>query len=218
MRRTILTALAAAAALSAIAAAVATAAPVAGRAPAISGKPNFAQTLTCNKGTWSADAVSFSYAWAISGGSNIASGQTLKVPESAVGYNVVCIVTAKDAQGNATPASSAQVLIGQGIATVKITTAVARNGVVTISGFAGPAAARKKGPNGWATVVLDRELTSKTDVQQISNGPKIVRGKNGAFTISGRDVKGKHTYIVNFDPSEGSGYAPSSAARKLTLR
>jgi hypothetical protein len=218
MRRTTLTALAAAATLSAIAAAVAIAAPVASKAPTISGKPNFGQTLTCNTGTWSADAVSFSYAWAISGGSNIASGQTLKVPASAVGYNVVCIVTAKDAQGKPTPASSTQVLIGAGIATVKITKASAKNGVVTISGFVGPAAARKKGPNGSSTVVLDRELSSVINVQQISNGPKIVRSKNGSFTISGHDVTGTHTYIVNFDPSIGSGYGPARATRTLTVR
>ena len=191
---------------------------MASKAPTISGKPNFGQTLTCNKGTWSADAVSFSYAWAISGGSNIASGHTLKVPVSAIGYNVVCIVTAKDAQGEATPASSPQVLVAQGISTVKITKAVAKNGVVTISGFVGPAAARKKGPDGSATVVLDRELTSKINVQQISNGPKIVRSKTGSFTISGHDVKGRHTYSINFDPSIGSGYAPGQATRELTVR
>jgi hypothetical protein len=67
-------------------------------------------------------------------------------------------------------------------------------------------------------VVLDRELTSKTDVQQISSGPKIVRSKTGSFIISGHDTKGTHTYIVNFDPSEGSGYAPAGATRKLTVR
>lgn len=218
MRRTTLTALAAAAALSAVAAAVAIAAPVASRAPTISGKPNLGQTLTCNTGTWSPGAVSFSYAWAISGGSTIATGQTLKVPASAVGYNVVCIVSAKDAQGNATPASSTQVLIGAGIATVKITKASAENGVVTISGFVGPAAARRKGPDGSSTVVLDRELGSLINVQQISNGPKIVRSKNGSFTVSGHDTKGTHTYIINFDPSIGSGYAPARATRKLTVR
>jgi hypothetical protein len=217
MRRTTSTALLGATALSVIAAAVAIAAPVASKPPTISGKPNLAQTLTCNKGAWSSDAVSFTYAWAVSGGSTFASAQTLKVPTSVVGYNVVCIVTARDGQGTTTPASSAQVLIGPGISTVKITKAVARNGVVTVSGIVGPAAARSKGPNGWSAVVLDRELTSKINVQQISNGPKIVKTKNGSFTISGHDAKGKHTYIVNFDPSEGSGYAPGSATRKLTV-
>ena len=213
-----MTALVAAAVLSAIAAAVAIAAPVSSKPPTISGRPNLAQTVTCNKGTWSSDAVSFTYAWAVSGGSTFASGQTLKVPPSVVGYDVVCIVTAHDARGGSTPASSTQVLIGPGISTVKITTASVKNGVVTISGFVGPAAARKKGPNGWSTVVLDRELTSKTNVQQISSGPKIVRSKTGSFTISGHDTKGEHTYIVNFDPSEGSGYAPAGATRKLTVR
>lgn len=216
MRRTTLTALTAAAAISAIAAAVASAAPVASKPPTISGKPAYQQTLTCNKGTWSADAVSFSYAWAISGGSTIATGPTLKVPASAIQYNVVCIVTARDAHGDTTPASSAQVLIAPGISTVKITNAGVRNGVVTISGLVGPTAARKKGPDGSSTVVLDRELTSKINVQQISD-PKVVKSKDGSFTLSGRDTKGKHTYIVNFDPSPGSGFAPGSATRTLTV-
>ena len=161
MSRTRLTTLLAAGALGAtlVAAvtAVASAAPVAAKPPTITGKPAYQQTLTCNKGTWSADAVSFSYAWAISGGSTIASGPTLKVPASAIGYNVVCIVTARDAQGQTTPASSAQVLIAPGISTVKITKATARNGVVTISGFVGPATARTRGPDGWSMVVLDRD-------------------------------------------------------------
>jgi len=212
-----LSAIPAAAALSAIPAAAAIAAPVASKPPTITGKPAYQQTLTCNKGTWSTDAESFSFAWAISGGSTIATGQTLKVPASAIGYDVVCIVTARDAQGATAPASSAQVLIGPGISTVRITKATARNGVVTISGFVGPRTARKKGPDGWSTVVLDRELTSKIDVQQISD-PKTVKTRDGSFTISGHDIKGAHTYIVNFAPSAGSGFAPGSATRKLTVR
>jgi hypothetical protein len=202
---------------SAIVAAVAIAAPVASKPPTITGRPNLAQTLTCNTGTWSSDAVSFTYAWAVSGGSTFAGGRTLKVPRSVVGYDVVCIVTARDAQGQTTPASSSQVLIAPGISTVKIVRASVKHGVVTISGIVGPAAARRKGPNGWSTVVLDRELTSKSNVQQIA-GPKVVRTRNGSFTISGHDTRGTHTYVVNFAPSEGSDYAAGSATRKLTVR
>jgi hypothetical protein len=215
VRGAILKGLVVAAVLSGLGVAVAIGAPVAGKAPAIGGKPAYQQTLTCNRGTWSADAVSFSYAWAISGGSTIATGQTLKVPASAIGYNLVCIVIARDAQGQTTPASSAQVLIGPGISTLKITKASATKGVVTISGFVGPATARKRGPNGWSTVVLDR-LISGQEYAQIG-APKVVRSKNGAFTLSGRDIKGRHLYVVNYDPSAGSGFAPSKASAKLTV-
>src|ERR1700743_3719516 len=158
MNRKLLTSLLAAGLASAVAATVAIAAPVASKPPTITGKPNLGQKLTCNKGTWSSDAVSFSYAWAISGGSTIATGQTLKVPQSAIDFNLVCILTARDAQGQTTPASSPQVLVGTGISTVKITKATSSNGLVTISGTVGPAAARKKGPGGWPTVVLDPRL------------------------------------------------------------
>ncbi len=199
----------------AVAVAVAIAAPRAGKPPTISGKPAYQQTLTCSKGTWSADAVSFSYAWAISGGSTIATGPTLKVPASAIHYNVVCIVTARDAQGQTTPASSAQVPIAPGISTVKITTATANKGVVSITGFVGPATARMRGPNGWSMVVLDRVISGQ-EVEQIA-GPKMVRTGNGSFTISGHDVKGRHTYVINFEPSEGSGFAAGKGTRKLTV-
>ena len=216
MRGAVVKGLALGAALCGLVVAVAIGAPVSSKPPTITGKPNFGQTLTCNKGTWSSDAVSFSYAWAISGGSTIAGGPKLKVPASAIHFDLVCIVTARDPQGNTTPASSGQVLIGEGIATVKITKATVKKGVVTISGIVGPAGARKKGPDGFSTVVLDRELTSEIQVTQIA-GPKIIRTKNGSFTISGHDTRGKHTYIVNYDPSQGSGYAPASATRKLTV-
>ena len=181
MRRTTFIALPAAAALGAIAigVAVAIAAPVAGKPPTISGKAAYQQTLTCNKGTWSADAVSFSYAWAISGGSTIATGPTLKVPASTIDYNVVCIVTARDAQGQTMPASSAQVLIAPGISTVKITKATANDGVVSISGFVGPATARERGPDGWSMVVLDRVLTS---VAPRSSGARTARSRSPAAT------------------------------------
>jgi hypothetical protein len=215
MRRTTFTAGLLAAALSLVVAAVAIAAPVAGKPPTISGKPNYAQTLTCHTGTWSTDAVSFSYAWAISGGSTIATGQTLKVPASAIGYDLVCIVTARDAQGQSTPASSAQVLIGPGISTVKITTATVTTGVVTISGFVGPAGARTRGPNGWSTVVLDRLISGQQYIQV--GAPKVVRSKNGAFTLSGKDTTGRHLYVVNYDPSGGSGFSPGKASRTLTV-
>lgn len=215
MRRTTLTAVLLAGGLSATAVAVAIAAPVPGKPPTISGQPHFEQTLTCSKGTWSADAVSFSYAWAISGGSTIAGGQSLKVPASAIDYDLVCIVTAADAQGATTAASSSQVLIGAGISAVKITKATVTNGLVTISGLVGPADARRRGPEGWSSVVLDR-LISGQQYAQLA-GPKIVRSKDGAFTISAHDTRGRHTYVINYEPSAGSGFAPGRATRKLTV-
>ena len=127
----------------------------------------------------------------------------------------MCIVTARDAQGQSTPASSPQVLIGPGISTVEITKATATKGVVTISGFVGPAGARRRGPDGYSTVVLDRLISGQQYLQLAS--PKVVRTKNGAFTLSGKDTKGRHLYVVNYDPSGGSGFSPSKATRKLTV-
>ena len=86
---------------------------------------------------------------------------------------------------------------------------------MTISGFVGPAGARKSGPDGSSTVVLDRLISGQQYIQLSS--PKVVRTKNGAFTLSGKDAKGRHLYVVNFDPSGGSGFAPGKASRTLTV-
>ena len=215
MRRALLGSLLVAATVTGVVVAVAIAAPMARRPPTISGRPAYEQTLTCSRGTWSADAVSFSYAWAITGGSTIATGHTLKVPASAIDYDVVCIVTARDARGATTPASSSQVLVAPGICTVKITSASASKGVVTISGFVGPADARTRGPEGWSSIVLDR-LISGQQYEQLA-GPKTVRSRAGAFTITGHDTRGRHTYVINYEPAIGSGFAPGRATRRLTV-
>jgi hypothetical protein len=64
--------------------------------------------------------------------------------------------------------------------------------------------------------VLDR-LISGRQYAQIGS-PRTVRSKNGSFTIGGHDIRGRHVYVVNYDPSQGSDFAPSKSSRKLTIR
>jgi hypothetical protein len=190
--------------VAAVLSATAAAAPVSTKAPSISGTPAYASTLTCEKGSWSPDAVSFDYAWTYSGGGpQIASGQKLHVAKTLVGYNVVCQVTAHDAQGATTAAVSPAVLITPGIPTVKITKVKPGHGSIEISGIAGPAAARTRSSTSKPTMVLDRMISEKL-VTQIA-GPLILK-PNGHFTIGGKDTPGRHTYIVIFVPAPVSGY------------
>jgi hypothetical protein len=194
---------------------VAASAPVPGTPPSISGHPNFTSVLTCSKGTWSPDAVSFDYTWSYSGGPTVATGPTLKVPEDLIGYAIVCVVTAHDAQGATTSATSSGVTIAPGIPTVKITNATVKKGLITLSGVVGPAAALVKGPDGGAVVVLDRRLNSTT-LEQLA-GPQIVRGRAGLFTISAHDARGRHSYVLLFNTAPGTGYAAQISATR-TLR
>jgi hypothetical protein len=203
MRRELATGVVIAAAASALFAAATFGAPVAGKPPSISGTPALNSVLTCDNGSWSSDAVSFDYAWFYSGGPQVASGQKLKVPSTLIGYNVVCQVTADDAHGATTTAISAPVLITPGVPAVKITKVAVGHGSITISGIAGPAAARKRSSSSKPTMVLDRVVTKKL-VTQIA-GPLILE-PNGHFTIGGKDTPGRHTYIVIFDPAPVSGY------------
>jgi hypothetical protein len=208
-------ALALGAALSGLFVAIAASAPMPGKPPSISGRPNFAQTLTCDKGAWSADAVSFDYAWTYAGGGpTFGTGAKLRVPKTVTGYAIVCVVTAHDAQGQTTSATSAGVTIGVGIPMVRITKATVKKSLVTLSGVVGPPAALVKGPAGGAVIVLDRRI-NKTTVTQLA-GPLVVRGR-GRFTISGHDSRGRHTYVLLFGPAPGTGYGAQTAANR-TLR
>jgi hypothetical protein len=199
------------------AAGIAIGAPASTGAPSISGHPNFDSVLTCNEGSWSADAVTFDYAWTYSGGGpTIGTGPTLRVPRTVTGYAIVCDVTAHDTQGQTTSATSPAVTIGPGISTVRITKAAVNKGAVTFTAVAGPSAALAKTPNGPPYVVLDRRL-NKTTVEQLGD-LKVIHGRSGKFTISGRDTRGRHVYLVRFVPSAGTGYTEADATRTLRVK
>jgi hypothetical protein len=203
--------------VAAMLAAVALAAPVPGKLPSISGEPNYNSTLTCNNGTWSGGAVSFSYVWTYTGGGpTISTAQKLRVPNTLIDFNILCVVTAHDAQGQTASASSPGVLIGAGISTVRITRAKVKHGKVTISAVGGPGLALKRQSSGRPYVVLDR-LLSRNHYLQLA-GPKIVTNARGKVTISGHDSRGHHTYFLFFVPPAGAGFTESSATRKLTVR
>jgi hypothetical protein len=198
-------------------AAVALSAPVPGTAPSISGKPNFDSRVTCNPGTWSGGAVSFSYVWTYNGGGpTIATTQKLHAPRTVTDFNILCVVTATDAQGQTASASSPGVVIGAGISTLKITSAKVKQTLVTVSGVGGPGPALERGPAGGPYVVLDRVL-SKNHFLQLA-GPQIVTSRKGKFTISAHDSRGRHTYLLLFVPPASTGFAETSADRKLNVR
>jgi hypothetical protein len=201
----------------ALLAAVALGAPVSVKAPSISGKPNYNQTLICNNGTWSGGAVSFDYSWVYtSGGPTITTGPMLHVRQTLIDYAIACVVTAHDAQGQTTTVQSSGVTIAPGIASLRITQATAIHGKVTISGVAGPSAALARSAAGEPYVVLDR-YQSKTVLLQLGN-LKVITSRRGHFKLTARDSPGRHTYVVEFDPVASSGFNPASASRKLTVK
>jgi hypothetical protein len=197
--------------------AVALSAPTSLKPPTISGSPTYTSVLTCHKGTWSPGAVSFDYTWVFSGGGpTIVTGPQLRVRRDITGYVIACVVTAHDAQGQTTSATSGAVTTGPGISTVKITRATAKKGRITISGVAGPTAALARAFGEKPYVVLDQRLT-KTTVQQLGS-LKVVTSRQGRFTLSAPDSRGRHTFVVNFVPTGGSSFNESSATRRLNVK
>jgi fibronectin-binding autotransporter adhesin len=77
-------------------------------APAISGTPAPGQALTCQNGSWSNNPAGFAYQWSRDGVSIPgATSQTYTVQPGDEGHALTCTVTASNAGGASSPASSA---------------------------------------------------------------------------------------------------------------
>jgi hypothetical protein len=197
-------------------AAVALGAPANTKLPTISGKPAFGSLLTCNRGNWSADAVTFDFSWVFSGGGpTIATGQKWHVDKD-VDYDVTCQVVAHDAQGATTSAVSAPVLLTKGISSVRITAITQKHGNLTFTCVAGPSGALKHTSVDHPYASLGRKL-GKDSLLQLG-GLVVIKKRNGHFTISGHDTPGKHTYVVQFVPAGTSQYDVSHASKTVAVK
>jgi hypothetical protein len=203
--------------VSGLFAAVAISAPTSVKEPSISGTAAYGSVLTCHKGTWSPDAVSYSYAWTYGGGGPVFGTRSQwRADAPRLDYAVVCQVTARDAHGAPTVASTPPVVIQPGIASVTHVKISGSHGSVTMSGIAGPSGAMAASKYGKPYIVLDRRL-NKTTLLQLTN-LKVLTKRDGHFTISAKDSPGRHTYVLTFVPASTSFYAATSVSRVFTVR
>lgn len=81
-------------------------------APAISGTPNVGDTLSCSTGTWTNSPTRFSYQW-YRNGSTIsgAAARTYTVQIGDGAQTLTCAVTASNAAGSSSPATSPSLLV-----------------------------------------------------------------------------------------------------------
>jgi len=141
-------------------------------APAISGTPATAQTLSCSTGTWSGDPTGFTYAWTRDGAPIPgATGSTYVTVAADDGTAIACIVTAQSPQGS-TQASSAAVAIkgspltcsGLAVALLELTPKGGKVRVfgITLPRFAGQTVTiiRPTGMKGSAVVQSDGTFTA----------------------------------------------------------
>jgi hypothetical protein len=197
-------------------AAAAAGAPVAAAPPTVSGPPSYGATLTCNAGTWSADAARFDYAWAYANrGPTFADGQTWRVDQARIGYTIVCVVTARDERGGSTTEISAPVLPHKALSTLRIIRVAQHHGTLTVTGGAGPGAALAGRFGYTPSVGLQRKLGDFAHLRPIATTTAVAR--NGTFTVAGRDAPGRHTYVVTFTPPANAPFTFSFAVRTLTI-
>ena len=108
--------------------------------PSVSGSTLPGSELTVSNGSWNPAATSYLYQWqrCATDGTNClnvvgATGKTYGVRTADVGSKLRALVTARDAQGQTTVASSTSDLVGSGTTTTTVTTTVAGNKAPTIS-------------------------------------------------------------------------------------
>lgn len=139
-------------------------------APAVSGNTLIGSTLTCSTGTWTGTpTITYSYQWQ-RGGSNItgATSNSYVTAGADVGQAVTCTVTATNAVGNASQASSNSVTValpnlgdsfGGGYYAGQLSTS--GNGVATHLLIVAPKASGENSSKQWAT---GTGTTGKTSV------------------------------------------------------
>lgn len=206
---------------AALAAAQALAAPAPPtKAPSIAGKPRLGSQLTCNRGTWGADAKSFTYTWNQSFDPSIviAKGQRWRPKEDQVGDDVLCQVTARDAQGAATTESSAPVHIDKGKPKIELTTKSPQHGdKVTLTGKVTPTRAIKPYSKGGAHGYLVAYRVEDGTLYQLFGSYKLSQ-KTGKFKIVAPSEHGKRKYQIDFNPNQGSYWDFAKVTKKVNLK
>ena len=202
-------------AASGLTATAALATPTASTPPAISGKATYGSTLTCNNGSWSAGAGSFTYAWQLADGNvQIGTNPTLRIQAKWVGLGIVCVVSAKDASGagsaTSPPVSAAPV-------TPTITITRARQTVaatVEVEGKVSPTASLA---GGTGSLILYRQ--TKAGLQQLSfTGNQTRPAKDGTFRlVAGDQPVGRSAYVVQYVPSADGYTAQALATRRIRV-
>ena len=195
-RQNALAALSAAGLVAALVAApIAGGAPTSQSPPTISGYPGYQSTLTCNPGKWSPEADSYGYEFGYMG--YFRATRTYRVTE--VGRDIVCRVTAKDASGEETVATSAPVHTVVGRTSIKVKAKKVQHKKVTLTGTIKPRGALDKTAAQRAGEIVAYRV-EKDGLHQLF-GKETLTAK-GKFKIVAEDEPGKNRYKVNFNPSD----------------
>jgi hypothetical protein len=198
--------------VSSLLAPAAAAAPTSFKPPRITGRAVYLSTLTCHRGSLSRDAVSYSYRWE-AGGTTVGTKPTLRIPEAAIGYTVVCTVTARDARGGRTAATAGGVSPVAATPRLKIASARVSGHAITLTGVVSPeqAVSRRGG--------LTLERRDAIGITHLT--PTPIRPKpDGHFTVRVTDTtaQGRETYVLLYQAHLAGFVAQVQAKRVLTLR
>jgi hypothetical protein len=189
----------------------ATAAPTSLKEPRITGRAVYLSTLTCHRGTWSKDAVSFTYKWEANG-ATVGTTPKLEIPLAAIGSNIICIVTARDAHGGRTPATAGGVNPVPATPRLTVASARASGHTVTVSGLVSPRQAVSR------TGALTLERRDALGLTHVTPAPVRPR-PDGHFTVRVNDAtaQGRETYILIYQPNREGFVAQVQARRTLTV-
>ena len=197
-------------------AASASAAPTASTPPTISGTAAVGGKLTCNNGTWSAGAGSYTYQWEIADtGSVIGTKPAITLGARVSGLAVDCVVSAKDSSGATGTATSASEPVAGIAPKLTITKEVSMGGGLTLTGKITPAGAAR---GGLGSLILYRQ--SASGPQQLTfDEADTTPATNGSFTLAlTGEPTGRHTYILQYVPGAAGYVTQVTVTRKYRIR
>lgn len=168
--------------------AIALAAPTSSKSPSVTGKAVYGQTVRCDRGDFSADAVSFSYRWGDAFLTH-ARGPAWKI--DTLDDGVACFVTATDAVGATTTTQSEFFTIEPATPRLALTGRPARPGFFKITGRITPVAAARDNSRRTLNLVV------YNGIRQLTLGTHRPR-RDGTFTLTAKDRPGTHNYEVAF--------------------
>jgi hypothetical protein len=191
--------------------------------PTIDGTVRFGQTVTCRPGAWNSGGLTFTYRWLLGGGPILqgpartpAEGPVLALTDPSLmnGNSLSCQVTATDAQGAATRATSATQRPEPGRTTMRITKVTPLpKGRVRIQGRIGPPVA-VRAPWGEDDLVVVRRRIGPGRYLQLSRTVRVAA--NGRFTVVATDrPAGRKRISIDYSSGESSFWSDVSATRTV---
>lgn len=180
--------------------------------PVVSGDPEPGQTMTCSAGSWSPQALSYTYSWQRDGATTIAGpvsstepSSTYTVSSADLAHAVTCTVSAVDTAGEGTAAVSAPILVQSPAPGVPDLTQLP-----LISGVPEVGQPLSCQAGSWSSSPSTYTYTWQRDGLTTVAGPTTTASPTDLYTVTSADVGHTITCAVAAVNGVGTGIAATA--------